>query len=694
MKSFRSLAQISIAASFLWTNVFAAEDITPAAPALAPDDIFSFVTAVSKRQQTQAEAPGIVTVMTAEEMEELGVRTIEEALRLIPGFEVSFGARRSTVYTRGLVESALVLLDGTSIVSPLDGEVFMDEGISLDIVDRIEVIRGPGGVLWGPTAFVGVINIITKSHLAQNDSVKARVSYGSYDTKKLGASFYKANDSMSLFANYSDLRTDDYELSSPELRSPITGYWGDGYKNKDRKEDFFKEFFLKYSLGDLTLTTRLADEMDYYQIDDRRTVAKGFDLQEKDPIKTFLTLEYKKKMDMLGVRSKAWTVDRESKLTGTYTMDDHPSGNIQWIYDTWQVRQTGAEAEFTLDNWAPGNTVLMGASYIKQKGSDIMTWDYVSDWSGGSAGDVVDPNEFYIVNDFGFIISPEVGVNSASVEYIKSYYGTVSQSLLDVLTLSGGYRFDDNSDYDSVQHYSGSAVWQMVPNHYLKYMYSEGFRPPDWEQKNSVTRGGGDDLRPEKSASHDVQYNAQIGGVSYFTNFARTVVDDLVTFDDLGLRYRNSGRKVVHSTEFGARWQMPRKQGYIFGNYNHKKVDEADSGDVTYIANGIANAGVYKTLPGPFATSFTFHYEGPKSQDMFPAGTRTNVESDPKVMRQIPAFNVVNWGTHYKKGGLKLSLFVYNLFNNNYHSAAFPGVSRVPIPNPRRNLMANLSYEF
>lgn len=123
------------------------------------------VTSVSRRAQPLREAAAAIFVVTGEEMRRAGVRTLADALRLVPGLQVrSTSAQGYSVTSRGFSADKLeVLLDGRSVYSPLTSTVFWDTlGTYLPDVERIEVIRGPGATLWGANAMNGVINIVTR----------------------------------------------------------------------------------------------------------------------------------------------------------------------------------------------------------------------------------------------------------------------------------------------------------------------------------------------------------------------------------------------------------------------------------------------------------------------------------------------------------------------------------------------------
>ena len=126
------------------------------------------VTSVSKRPQRLFESAAAVFVITGEDIRRSGARSIPEALRLAPGISVAqIDANKWAITSRGFnsrfSDKLLVLMDGRINYSPSTSGVFWDvQHYPLEDIDRIEVIRGPGGTLWGDNAVNGVINIITK----------------------------------------------------------------------------------------------------------------------------------------------------------------------------------------------------------------------------------------------------------------------------------------------------------------------------------------------------------------------------------------------------------------------------------------------------------------------------------------------------------------------------------------------------
>jgi iron complex outermembrane receptor protein len=127
------------------------------------------VTTVSKEPEEVWKTPAAVFVITQDDIRKSGATSIPDVLRLVPGVEVaqvdgdhwSIGIRG---FGAALASKLLVLIDGRSVYTPLFAGVYWQvQATPLEDIERIEVIRGPGGTIWGANAVDGVINIITKS---------------------------------------------------------------------------------------------------------------------------------------------------------------------------------------------------------------------------------------------------------------------------------------------------------------------------------------------------------------------------------------------------------------------------------------------------------------------------------------------------------------------------------------------------
>jgi iron complex outermembrane recepter protein len=126
------------------------------------------VTTASKEPEEVRKTAAAVFVITHDDIERSGATNIPEALRLAPGVEVArIDGNKWAIGIRGfgsrLSRSVLVLIDGRTVYTTLFAGTYWEvQNMVMDDIDRIEIIRGPGGTIWGPNAVDGVINVISK----------------------------------------------------------------------------------------------------------------------------------------------------------------------------------------------------------------------------------------------------------------------------------------------------------------------------------------------------------------------------------------------------------------------------------------------------------------------------------------------------------------------------------------------------
>jgi iron complex outermembrane receptor protein len=170
-RSFSRLCGLGLAALLAVASVPAAAEIDEAdLTSLDIEDLFDLeVTSLSKKSQRFTEAAAAIYVVSSDDIRRSGMRSIPEILRLVPGLQVArLSNNRWAISSRGFgslfSDKMLVMIDGRSVYTPLFAGVYWDTvDTLLEDIDRIEVIRGPGGTLWGANAVNGVINIVTKN---------------------------------------------------------------------------------------------------------------------------------------------------------------------------------------------------------------------------------------------------------------------------------------------------------------------------------------------------------------------------------------------------------------------------------------------------------------------------------------------------------------------------------------------------
>jgi iron complex outermembrane receptor protein len=169
------------------------------------------VFSISKKKESSFDSASAIYVLPSEDIRRSGATSIPEALRLVPGVQVARLNNNSYAITirgfeRQFSNKLLVMIDGRTIYNTIFSGVFWDEqDYVLEDIDRIEVVRGPGGTIWGANAVNGVINIITKNS-AQTKGFYASQIVGNKDRSitelRYGAE-NKSKDNYRLYAKTS-----------------------------------------------------------------------------------------------------------------------------------------------------------------------------------------------------------------------------------------------------------------------------------------------------------------------------------------------------------------------------------------------------------------------------------------------------------------------------------------------------------
>jgi iron complex outermembrane receptor protein len=146
------------------------------------------VVTASRREQSLQEVPVSISVLEASELQMRNAQTIDDALRYVPGVNITGGQvniRGSSGYSRGAGSRVLLLLDGVPFIAGDTGELVF-ESIPVGQIDRIEVVKGASSALYGSNALGGVINIITKQ-IPETPETDIRSYAGLYNKPSYGS---------------------------------------------------------------------------------------------------------------------------------------------------------------------------------------------------------------------------------------------------------------------------------------------------------------------------------------------------------------------------------------------------------------------------------------------------------------------------------------------------------------------------
>jgi outer membrane receptor protein involved in Fe transport len=139
-------------------------------------DLLNLVQTAAKSTTTVQEAPAIVTVITDDEIRDAGYRSLEQAIDAVPGW-LRLGAIHNQFQfplTRGVMQATMFMHNGVSLFDPTVNAPQFGRVQPLETIKRIELVTGPGGVLWGANSFLGIVNLITKD-ASDVDGVEAAV---------------------------------------------------------------------------------------------------------------------------------------------------------------------------------------------------------------------------------------------------------------------------------------------------------------------------------------------------------------------------------------------------------------------------------------------------------------------------------------------------------------------------------------
>ncbi len=153
------------------------------------EEAIEFVSVATKTRMDTQKAPSVVSVITGEQIRNMGARDIIDVLRTVPGFDMIPSAQFSITRTgiRGMYSGAWndkmkTMIDGHHIQAA-EGHAFQHfDRLPIASIRQIEIIRGPGSALYGSNAFLGVVNIITKE--GGDEPSEISLEYGSFDTVK------------------------------------------------------------------------------------------------------------------------------------------------------------------------------------------------------------------------------------------------------------------------------------------------------------------------------------------------------------------------------------------------------------------------------------------------------------------------------------------------------------------------------
>lgn len=483
----KKIVQACITAIIMAAPLLAhAQSDTPNLAALSTEEMMLFqeipsVFGASKYEQKVTEAPSSVSIVTASEIKKNGYRTLADILRSVRSFYVTNDRNYSYVGVRGFGRPGdynsriLLLIDGHRTNDNIYDQALVgtEALIDADIIDRIEVIRGPGSSLYGSNAFFAVVNVITK----RGRNLKgAEVSgeAGSFKTYKGSVTYgNKFQNGVEAIVSGSGFDSKGDQLFFSEFNTPATNNGATENTDFDQSQNLFT----KLSYQDFTLAGVYA-----FRTKGIPTGAFGTDFNDPGN-KTvdqhaYLDLKYDHQFGRETDIAARVFYDSMS-YTGSYlyggVLNKDLGNGVGW----------GGEAKI-ITKVHDAHRIIMGADYQNNTRQDQKTYD-------------VNPYTLYLDDK-------RSGVIWAS--YIQDEY-PISKALL----LNAGVRYDHYDTFGGATNPRLALIYAPLEKSTLKLLYGGAFRAPNEFELHyaSATSVANPDLKPETIKTYELVYEQYLG---------------------------------------------------------------------------------------------------------------------------------------------------------------------------------------
>jgi iron complex outermembrane receptor protein len=410
----------------------------------------------SKHEQKLSDAPSSVTIVTRDEIQVYGHRTLADILRSVRDFYVSDDRRYGSIGVRGVNRPGdfggriLVLVDGLRLNEPISNsaDVLSDFPIDVDMIERVEIIRGAGSALYGNNAFFAVINVITRKGGDVN-GVEASSEAGSLETYKGRLSFghvFKNGFSLLLTGTLFDSGGND-RLYFKEFDQPVNN---NGIA-EGRDDDSSASGGLTLSYKDFTLQAGYVSRHKDVPTAPFGTIFNDPSLYTLDQ-RSFTRLSYAHDFeDDLSVRADLHWNSFYYKGEYPAAFDEAEPHNATIFRDIGNTQWWGAELQVSKQLFKTHHLTL-GAEY--QDDAKIRL--------------------------AGYYVSPHF--DTLQVETSTSNVGIYLQdewAITKSLSLNAGLRYDWFERFDGTVNPRGALIWNPWKTTTLKLLYGQAYRAPN-----------------------------------------------------------------------------------------------------------------------------------------------------------------------------------------------------------------------
>ncbi|HEY6194422.1 MAG TPA: TonB-dependent receptor [Candidatus Eisenbacteria bacterium] len=492
-------------------------------------------------KQRISEAPASVIIVTAEDIKALGYRTLADILRDVRSCYVSYDRNYSYLGFRGYgppgdYNSRIALMvDGHRINDNIfDGSLLGTEfPIDVDLIDRVEVIRGPNSSLYVASAFLGVVNVITKRGRDVNNLNVAGggASYGTWKGRlSYGNSFANGLEMLLSASSYESHGQD--QLFFPEFAAPGTHNGIAVAADGDRS----RQVFANASWGGFTSHGVLGSREKGIPTAPFGTVFNDAGTRTVDT-RGYLDLQYRREL------ARGWSLADRAYY-------DHFANDGRYVYD---YSTLGGPSRVLNKNFAHGKWFGDELNFSKQ----LFEGHRVS--VGAEYRDNFEQNQGnYDVEPFFQYLSDRRSSTSFSV------YGQDEVRLLENLILNLGLRYDRYSTFGGTTNPRAALIYRPRDNTTFKVLYGQSFRAPNLFELfytapgNEVNPG----LRPETARTTELVWEQSLAhhlGMTASTYFypIRGLIGEEVDPANGNFRFTNAGSLDLRGMDFGFWRKLP-----------------------------------------------------------------------------------------------------------------------------------------
>jgi outer membrane receptor for ferrienterochelin and colicins len=628
------------------------------------DSVFS----ASMYLQKVTEAPSSVTIITADEIREFGHRTLADVLRTVRGFYVTYDRNYSYLGVRGFSRpgdyNARVLLqvDGHRLNDNVFGSALLGTEFPLDVdlIERIEIIRGPSSALYGTSAFFAVINVITK-HGSTEHGLEASGTLGSFDSYEGRATYSRR------FASGPDLLLSGTGFHSDGQRALFFPEFDDPATNNGIAEradgDQFTKLFGRVSAGNLTL-------QGLYGTRDKAIPTASFGTVFDDPrsqtIETlgFLDLQYARKLRAQWELASRLSYDRYG-YDGDYVYGSDEESPASRVINKDFARGNSWGAEIKASRRvARIHRVALGSEYRNNFRQDQYNYD-------------LDPFAQYL--------------DDQRVSQNWALYAQDEIAVHPKLLLNLGVRHDWYESFGGTTNPRLALIYYPRTSTTLKVLYGEAFRAPNayelyWRQSGVAKANPA--LRPETNQTGEVVVEHYLGSRFHVaaTSFYYHI-NDLITqkTDSVGdglLFYDNADEITTRGLELEAeaKWRSGL-QGRVSYTLQHSR-NEMTGESLTNSPNNLVQFNLtMPLLKGAGSAGIEFQY----------VGARRTLAGQSVDGVFVPNITLVS---RRLSRNLELSASMYNLTNTTYSDPGSEEHRQDSIVQDGRNFRVKLTYRF